>query len=72
MGNGGVATVLGAVEEGNVDGEVSKDVSDWVLLADWHPGIEGWEGATVHWAVQREDLAARQFDRVFVTRFWNP
>ena len=69
---GVVEDVLRAAEAGEVDGVVSKDVADWVLLADWHTDIEDWEGATVHWAVQREDLAARRFDRVFATRFWNP
>jgi uncharacterized protein DUF1963 len=48
------------------------DASDWVLLADWHPGIEGREGATIHWAIRRDDLAARRFDRAHATFFWNP
>ncbi len=51
---------------------VSGAVEDWVLLADWDPCIEGREGATVHWVIQREDLAARRFDRTFATVFWNP
>lgn len=51
---------------------VSADLADWVLLADWTPWIDGLEGATVHWAVQRADLAARRFDRTFTTVFWNP
>ncbi|WP_199443757.1 DUF1963 domain-containing protein [Umezawaea beigongshangensis] len=67
-----VSNALRALEAGKVDGPVSSDVADWVLLADWHTDIEGWEGASVHWAVQRDDLAARRFDRVFVTRYWNP
>ncbi|SFR02930.1 protein of unknown function [Lentzea waywayandensis] len=67
-----ISTALRAREAGEVDGEVSEHFADWVLLADWHTDIEGWEGATVHWAVQREDLIARRFDRVFVTRYWNP
>ncbi|MGW3289917.1 DUF1963 domain-containing protein [Streptomyces sp. NPDC001002] len=53
-------------------GTVSPDIEDWVLLADWDPGIEGIEGATVHWAIQREDLAAHRFDRTCATVFWNP
>ncbi|MFJ4784876.1 DUF1963 domain-containing protein [Streptomyces sp. NPDC088794] len=53
-------------------GTVSADVADWVLLADWNPGIDGIEGATVHWAIQREDLAAQRFDRTCATVFWNP
>ncbi|WLW54844.1 DUF1963 domain-containing protein [Streptomyces sp. YU58] len=51
---------------------VSGDLADWVLLADWNPWIDGLEGATVHWAIPREDLAARRFERVFTTVFWNP
>ena len=51
---------------------VSGAVEDWVLLADWDTHIKGMEGATVHWGIQREDLAARRFDRTFVTAFWNP
>jgi hypothetical protein len=47
-------------------------VADWVLLADWYTGIERWEGATVHWSIQRDDLAARRFDRAVTTVFWNP
>lgn len=61
-----------ALEKGEADGPVSGDLADWVLLADWHTDIDGWEGATVHWGVQREDLAAHRFDRVFVTKYWNP
>ncbi|MFD5029433.1 DUF1963 domain-containing protein [Streptomyces sp. NPDC058405] len=45
---------------------------DWVLLAEWHPGISGREGATVHWVIRRDDLAARRFGQVRVTVFWNP
>ncbi|MFD8805726.1 DUF1963 domain-containing protein [Streptomyces sp. NPDC059597] len=59
-------------EAGRWGGPVSEDVSDWVLLADWSPGIDGWEGATVHWAIQRADLVARRFDRTFTTVYWNP
>ncbi|MEE1939875.1 DUF1963 domain-containing protein [Streptomyces sp. TRM 70361] len=66
--------VLEAVKEGQWDGPVSDDVSDWVLLADWHAGmdVQGWESATAHWVIQREDLAARRFDRAFTHVFWNP
>lgn len=51
---------------------VSGDLADWVLLADWTPDISGQEGVTVHWCIQRADLAARRFDRTFTTVFWNP
>ncbi|MFE2665377.1 DUF1963 domain-containing protein [Streptomyces mirabilis] len=69
-----VSTVVKAVEVGRWDGPVSDDVSDWVLLADWQAGmdVQGWESATVHWVIQREDLAARRFDRAFTKVFWNP
>ncbi|MFF0107742.1 hypothetical protein [Streptomyces hirsutus] len=45
-----------------------------MLLADWYAGrcVEGWEGSAVHWVIQREDLAARRFGRVYTTVFWNP
>ncbi|GGK63317.1 hypothetical protein GCM10010094_25200 [Streptomyces flaveus] len=63
-----------AAEAGWGDGPVSGDVSDWVLLADWQAGmdVEGWESSTAHWVIQREDLAARRFDRAFTSVFWNP
>ena len=61
-------------EEGSWGGgeAVSGDLADWVLLADWNPDIRGQEGVTVHWCIQRADLAARRFDRAFTTVFWNP
>jgi len=63
-----------AAEAGRWPGPVSADVSDWLLLADWQAGmdVEGWESASVHWVIQREDLAARRFDRAFTSVFWNP
>jgi hypothetical protein len=67
-----VFRALEAAEAGRRDGAVSGDVSDWVLLADWNPHVDGWEGSTVHWSIQREDLAAWRFDRVFTTVYWNP
>ncbi|MET9457179.1 hypothetical protein ABZY05_19130 [Streptomyces canus] len=51
---------------------VSDDVADWVPLAEWDPWIDGLEGATVHWSIQRADFAARRFDRAFTTVFGNP
>jgi hypothetical protein len=45
---------------------------DLVLLADWHTSIWGREGATIHWGIRREDLAARRFDKVAATVFWAP
>ncbi|WKX11294.1 DUF1963 domain-containing protein [Streptomyces sp. NL15-2K] len=70
----GVSRAVKAAEAGRWDGPVSDDVSDWVLLADWLAGmdVQGWESATVHWVIQREDLAARRFDRAFTSVFWNP
>ncbi|MFI9569770.1 DUF1963 domain-containing protein [Streptomyces rishiriensis] len=69
-----VSRVVKAAEAGRWGAPVSDDVSDWVLLADWHAGmdVQGWEGATVHWVIQREELAARRFDRAFADVFWNP
>ncbi|MEN8652096.1 DUF1963 domain-containing protein [Streptomyces sp. 21So2-11] len=71
---GVVSCAVRAAEAGHWGGGavVSDAVEDWVLLADWNPGIAGMEGATVHWAIPREDLAARRFDRTFTTVFWNP
>jgi hypothetical protein len=69
-----VSRAVKAAAAGQWDGPVSGDVSDWVLLADWYAGmdVQGWESATVHWVIQREDLAARRFDRAFTDVFWNP
>ncbi|MGP4007411.1 DUF1963 domain-containing protein [Streptomyces sp. 4N124] len=69
-----VTRAVEAAEAGRWDGPVSGDVSNWVLLADWQAGmdVEGWESATVHWVIQREDLTARRFDRAFTSVFWNP
>lgn len=63
-----------AMEAGRWEGPVPQDVSKWVLLADWQArnDMEGWESSTVHWVIQREDLAARRFDRAFASVFWNP
>ncbi|MER5555150.1 DUF1963 domain-containing protein [Streptomyces sp. NPDC002793] len=63
-----------AVAAGHWDGPVSAHAADWVLLADWYSGkhVRKREGSTVHWVIQREDLAARRFERVFTTVFWNP
>ncbi|GGP86880.1 DUF1963 domain-containing protein [Saccharothrix coeruleofusca] len=61
-----------AMEDGHWEGPISTEVSDWVLLADWHLDVTGLEGATMHWAIQRDDLAARRFDRTFASLYWNP
>ncbi len=45
---------------------------DWVLLAQWSAGISGLEGMRVFWAIDRQDLAARRFDRAEASLFWNP
>jgi hypothetical protein len=45
---------------------------DWVLLAQWGCDITGREGATLHWAIPRQDLIVRRFDRTHVSMFWNP
>ena len=67
-----VPAALREVEMGRCDWPVSSDVEDWVLLADWHLDITGLEGASVHWSIQREDLARQHFDRAITTMYWNP
>ena len=69
-----VPDAVQALRKAGVDGPISEDPADWVLLADWHAGwdVDGWESSTVHWIIQREDLAARRFDRAYTTIFWNP
>ncbi|MEW2570918.1 DUF1963 domain-containing protein [Streptomyces sp. NPDC047070] len=71
---GAVSRVVRAAQAGHWDGPVSDDVADWVLLADWQAGmdVQGWESSSVHWVIQRTDLAARRFDRTFTAVFWNP
>lgn len=60
-------------EEGHWGGgePVSGAVEDWVLLASW-TSFHKPDGMTVHWGIQRADLAARRFDRTFATLEWNP
>ncbi|MBB5958209.1 hypothetical protein FHS29_004817 [Saccharothrix tamanrassetensis] len=53
-------------------GTGAEQWGDWVLLADWYTDIRGLEGATVHWVIRREDLAAQRFDRVCTSVDWNP
>jgi hypothetical protein len=55
-------------------GNTSSRVEDWTLLAEWHPPYmaERAPGATVYWAIQYDDLAARRFDRVYGVVDWNP
>ncbi|MFE3824128.1 DUF1963 domain-containing protein [Streptomyces sp. NPDC059092] len=67
-----VGWAVKSVEAGRWEGPVSADVEDWVLLADWYCDVRDHESATVHWVIQREDLAARRFDRVFTDVFSNP
>ncbi|TDC68792.1 DUF1963 domain-containing protein [Actinomadura sp. GC306] len=45
---------------------------DWVLLAAWHSGVYNLENAHVHWAIRKQDLAARRFDQAFTTMFYVP
>ncbi len=56
------------------DGTVDSPpwISDWVLLAHWHPRLRRREGMDVQWGIQRADLEARRFDRTFTTIYWNP
>ncbi|MGI5455042.1 DUF1963 domain-containing protein [Streptomyces sp. CA-249302] len=69
-----VEWVTHAAQAGHWDGPVSDDVADWVLLADWQAreDVEGWESSSVHFVIQRDDLAARRFDRAYTSVFWNP
>ncbi|MFG3130332.1 DUF1963 domain-containing protein [Streptomyces tendae] len=45
---------------------------DLVLLAQWTSRIKDLMGATYYWTIARQDLAARRFDRTYVSQFWNP
>lgn len=45
---------------------------DWILLAQWNSGIPGLEMAEFWWAIAKQDLAARRFDRVFAAMTNNP
>ncbi|MEU8799636.1 DUF1963 domain-containing protein [Spirillospora sp. NPDC048819] len=45
---------------------------DWVLLAEWRPGLEHLWSAIVYWAIKRRDLEARRFDLVSVHMNANP
>jgi len=50
----------------------TDDPDGWVLLTDWYPDMAGREGAIMHVGIRRQDLAARRFDEVEPTLFWNP
>jgi hypothetical protein len=60
------------VESAAIQADETGDLEDWVLLADWHAGIVSREGFSLHWAIRRQELVARRFDRVAVSMFWNP
>ncbi|QXJ21960.1 DUF1963 domain-containing protein [Actinomadura graeca] len=46
---------------------------DWVLLAEWYPsGLEHLWSAIVYWAIRKQDLEERRFDRVSVLMNANP
>jgi hypothetical protein len=58
-------------ELGVDDGPVFEDrprPEDWVLLAQW----DGIPSGSVYWAITKQDLAARRFDRPVVTMWVNP
>jgi hypothetical protein len=67
-----VTCAVEAAEEAGWDEPLPDDVGDWVLLADWQADVRGYEGATVHWVIPRDDLAACRFDRVFTSVRYNP
>jgi hypothetical protein len=52
-------------------GKTSPDVADWVLLAECQVSRPG-AGAGIFWAIQRDDLIAKRFDRAHVAVDWNP
>jgi hypothetical protein len=68
------AAVMCAVEAekgGYRPGTTSAAVEDWVLLAECNVSRPG-AGAGIFWAIQRDDLIARRFDRAQVLVDWNP
>lgn len=52
-------------------GTPSRNADDWVLMAEFNVYRSG-GGAAIFWAIQRDDLIARRFDRVQVLVDWNP
>jgi len=52
-------------------GKTSPDADDWVMLAEFNVHRSG-GGAAIFWAIQRDDLIARRFNRVEVLVDWNP
>jgi hypothetical protein len=67
-----VTCAVEAAQEAGWDEPLPADVGDWVLLADWQAGVRDYEGATAHWVIPRDDLAAHRFDRVFTSVRRNP
>ncbi|HEY8482699.1 MAG TPA: hypothetical protein VIL71_23005 [Spirillospora sp.] len=60
------------VEGAAIQAGETENLGDRVLLASWVPDIRDREGFFVNWAIRRQDLVARRFDRVAVDYFWNP
>ncbi|MBE1490783.1 YwqG family protein [Plantactinospora soyae] len=52
-------------------GTTSPNAEDWVLLAECNVSRPG-AGASIFWAIQRDDLIAQRFGRVQVLVDWNP
>lgn len=52
-------------------GTTSPDADDWVLLAEFNVHRPG-GGAAIFWAIRRDDLIARRFNRAEVVVDWNP
>ncbi|WP_433789454.1 DUF1963 domain-containing protein [Actinoplanes sp. CA-252034] len=65
------AAYFAAAEDGNRSGTTSPDPADWVLLAECNTAGRG-AGAAIFWTIQRDDLIARRFDRVYVAVDCNP
>ncbi|MFF6999591.1 hypothetical protein ACFY93_32285 [Streptomyces sp. NPDC008313] len=60
------------VESAALSSDETYDLEDWLLLAGWHPRIEGRAGFALHWAIRRQELAARHFERANESMHWNP
>lgn len=61
--NGCIATEIAAGTSSNAD--------DWVMLAEFNVYRSG-GGAAIFWAIRRDDLIARRFNRAKVLVDWNP
>ncbi|MFJ3365632.1 hypothetical protein [Streptomyces anthocyanicus] len=74
LGGHGVeaSTGMDPVAAAALTSDETYDPGDWKLLAGWYPRIEGREGFSLHWAIRRQELSARRFDRTNESLHWNP